>query len=146
MSYFHFVKRGILGIRMFHGFTLDWVQVGSIACLEVGPQRGFARETLGEPSNFQVVANRSQQRSLICHCKDYSYLTIDHDTEFISSAVTNDFYSTSKPSPEEHNFSHIKLHLYKLDLIILKHCSTQTKHCAYLLLSSVRLCNVLFVA
>ncbi len=26
----------------------------SIACLEVGPQRGFARETLGEPSTFEL--------------------------------------------------------------------------------------------
>jgi hypothetical protein len=54
MSSFHFVKRGILGIRTVHWFTLDWVQVGSIACLEVGPQRGFARETLGEPSTFKL--------------------------------------------------------------------------------------------
>jgi hypothetical protein len=30
----------------------------------VGPQRGFARESLGEPSNFQVVASGSQQCSL----------------------------------------------------------------------------------
>ncbi len=61
MSCFHFVKRSILGIRTVHGFTLDWVEVRSIACLEVGWQRGFARETLGGSSNFQVVANGSQQ-------------------------------------------------------------------------------------
>ncbi len=34
MTCFHFVKRGILGIRMVHGFMLDWAEVRSIACLE----------------------------------------------------------------------------------------------------------------
>ncbi len=43
------------------GFELYWVGVRSIACLEVGPRRGFARESLGELSNFQVVASGSQQ-------------------------------------------------------------------------------------
>ncbi len=30
------------------------VEGSSIACLEVGLQRGFARETLGEPSTFEL--------------------------------------------------------------------------------------------
>ncbi len=33
VSCLHFVKRGILGIRMVLGFMLDWVDGRSIACL-----------------------------------------------------------------------------------------------------------------
>ncbi len=36
------------------GFGPCWVDGKSIACLEVGPQRGFAQETLGEPSTFKL--------------------------------------------------------------------------------------------
>ncbi len=57
VSCFHFVKWGILGIRMVYGFGPDWVDGRSIACLEWVCKRGFAQESLGEPSNFQVVAS-----------------------------------------------------------------------------------------
>ena len=36
------------------GFGPCWVGGRSIAYLEVGPQWGFARETLGEPSTFEL--------------------------------------------------------------------------------------------
>ncbi len=35
----------------------------------MGPQRGFAWESLGEPSNFQVVASGSQQGGQQEHTK-----------------------------------------------------------------------------
>ncbi len=47
-------QTGHLGTGLVHGF---WALLGrwkSIACLEVGPQRGFAWETFGGPSTFKL--------------------------------------------------------------------------------------------
>ncbi len=53
MSCFH-LSKGALGNKngLWVLALLGWWK--STACLEVGLQRGFARETLGEPSTFQL--------------------------------------------------------------------------------------------
>ncbi len=54
VSCFHFVKRGILGIRMVHGFGPDWGDQEEDRSIGESLQRGSAQETLGEPSTFQL--------------------------------------------------------------------------------------------
>ncbi len=54
MSCFHCVKRGILGVRMVHGFGSDWGDLEEDRLIGESPQRGFARETLGELSTFKL--------------------------------------------------------------------------------------------
>jgi hypothetical protein len=48
VSYFHCVKRGILGVRTVHWFGSDWGDLEEDCLTWESLQRGFARETLGE--------------------------------------------------------------------------------------------------
>ena len=48
MSYFHCVKRKILGGRTVHGFRSDWRDLEEDRLIGESLQRGSARETLGE--------------------------------------------------------------------------------------------------
>ncbi len=54
MSYFHCVKRGILGVRTVHGFGSDWGDLEEDRLIGGSPQRDSARETLGEPPTFKL--------------------------------------------------------------------------------------------
>ena len=54
MSYFQCVKRGILGVRTVHGFGSDWGDLEEDRLIGESQQRGYARETLGEPSTFKL--------------------------------------------------------------------------------------------
>jgi hypothetical protein len=47
--YYHFVKWDILGIKKVHGFETDRFEESLIG---ESPQRGSARESLGEPSKL----------------------------------------------------------------------------------------------
>ncbi len=49
------------------GFGLCWDGGRSIACLEVGLQRGFEWETLGEPSTFELWQTGDNMR--VCSFK-----------------------------------------------------------------------------
>jgi hypothetical protein len=54
MSYFHCVKRGILGVRTVHGLGSDWGDLAEDFLIEESLQRGSARETLGEPPTSEL--------------------------------------------------------------------------------------------
>ncbi len=59
------------------GALLDWSEL----------EKGFARDSLGEPSNFQVVASGSQQSESLKSC---------NFNRIFQKVTSQDFYQKSK--------------------------------------------------
>jgi hypothetical protein len=72
-SYFHCVKRGILGVRTDHGFGSDWDDLEEDRLIG----EGFCMGDLGRIVYFQVVASGSQHFPLVNMDNSFYKLKLD---------------------------------------------------------------------